>query len=1309
MKLIFIKSKDIIKSNSFIRKISYDNFFAKYLKNVFIIFIVFTSININSQMLIVGEEILYQYESLHPYPHSSSQSEIVWTQEVTYTDKTATYIAVHFSEFNINDGDKVIIRSPEYHRTWEYTNLDNSRGDFWSIPIYGNKAILEIISTNSMGAYGYKIDKIARGFTQLEMQNANGILSICGEDDTEEAICYQDTEPEVYEHSRAVARLWQNGTAWCTGWLIGDEGHLMTNYHCLETLDQFNDIQVEMMAEGSDCTMDCQSLGACMGEMVAEGTELIQADFDLDYALLNLPTNVSSEYGYLTLRESGAEIDEQIYIPQHPAGWGKRIAFFSDHLLDEDGFCHIQSLNEQCTNHGGQPYGETNKVGYYADTQGNSSGSPVISYFDHCVVALHNGCSKEGCPNLGNNTALIIEDLDYVPNNAVCYATCTFEIALTAEAPECNQNNGYLSVSAISGEEPFTYLWSTGATTQTIGSLSAGQYSVTVVDANDCISKRSTEIKPEIIVDATTSYNWSDIIALYNLDPNELSNRNIYIDPQLKMDIDYSFYNCKFNFTQPSSLAYPGFMVDDGINVNIEGVDGYTSIFGTCDFIWGGLNIDHFATLTLKNVEIHNAYQGIYVLSEGNLILRDVDIIGNLNSQSIGIRTIGRSFVESKNTNISNYETGVLCMFKNNGYHHFLNGSITNVNYGFAMVQAPVIITGYDISPLKYSVSLNQSYGCIIEDCTFNSGEVGITGSGSDNSYIVWNSSRDLDIFTRHYNCNNSRIEYNRSVEAKEFGLQIFSSDRLEIKGNIINISEPLYPSFGGIQLNESHFSNINRNILTLGGTSYGIESNNGSNNTISNNDLSYAWASLNTQRAAVIRTYGGEYETIDNNIVISSGNIAGILANNSPGNTYSCNDVNSGIGNGLDVYYQSQFHDIKGNQFLDCGYDMITRSVLGPQDYKGNEFYNGYCLAEDMNDNEIQQSQFNVNSIYPHHMPEHPDPEEDWFIDNTTVNGYYDECEENPKEGTTGFDDETVLNSFFDRLLTTRLTSPEQYFVNMMNLLEYDYARDDYSLPQYINEASIWNELSDWTELASAINALNNVAKLSGMTQLTQDDLDYVSKLQTEYLEAENEALRDQVFNQLNQLMTVLESSYEEERILDSLTRDQLKIQFGSLANRNDEMVSRWSSIYAMYIDFLQTGEVVEENKSSLLAYCMECADKYGDAIHLARSLANTFDNTYFDVFDDCLEEIEPRSFINTLDAIIQPNPTNGALIIHALSSNASTIEIFNFAGKLVYKERCENSVEHKLHLNLNEGIYLIRITSVKGEFFTDKIVVTK
>jgi hypothetical protein len=381
-----------------------------------------------------GEKIEFSFETPHPYGLSDSPApRLALSEIVNHPD--ATYMQVHFSKFTLADGDYVIVRSPDGERSWRYEGLGRAGNGlhplgFWSSRILGSTVVVELYTRHAEGGFGFIIDNYMRGLTEPELIDANPHMdpgAICGNDDADWAKCYMDSEPEMYEEARAVSRLRIAGSG-CTGWLIGCEGHLMTNNHCIGTQWEADNTDYEFMAEGETCQTSCFGSGACPGPIEATEATLLRTDWGLDYSLLLLPTNLSDTYGYMQLREEGPVLDERIYIPQHPASWGKRIAVFSDHSTDTSGFCEVFSLNRPPCHSG------PGDIGYYCDTQGGSSGSPVLAYADHRVVALHH-CAN--CPNRGNNISDVIGHLGSdIPNCAL--HQLAGEISLDREIYSCD-------------------------------------------------------------------------------------------------------------------------------------------------------------------------------------------------------------------------------------------------------------------------------------------------------------------------------------------------------------------------------------------------------------------------------------------------------------------------------------------------------------------------------------------------------------------------------------------------------------------------------------------------------------------------------------------------------------------------------------------------------------------------------------------------------------------------------------------------------------------------------------------------------
>jgi hypothetical protein len=243
-------------------------------------------------------------------------------------------------------------------------------GGMWLPSVTSGVAYLTLESKDGAGSPSYIVDEVGIG-----LADGPAIESVCGIDDRKNAVCY-DSEKQTA--GDPVGRmLFSSGGSWyvCTGSLVSQSGHFLTNNHCIE--DQYGASSLEVWWR-----YQTDSCGGTQGtnEYATTGSQFLTTDASLDFTLLQLDdTSPSQKYGYLRIANRPPVQGEVIWIPQHGGGSVKKFSVDSD--LDGGGSAKIIDDDlEGWISH--------SDIGYWADTEGGSSGSPVLDS-NNKIIALH--------------------------------------------------------------------------------------------------------------------------------------------------------------------------------------------------------------------------------------------------------------------------------------------------------------------------------------------------------------------------------------------------------------------------------------------------------------------------------------------------------------------------------------------------------------------------------------------------------------------------------------------------------------------------------------------------------------------------------------------------------------------------------------------------------------------------------------------------------------------------------------------------------------------------------------------------------
>ena len=329
----------------------------------------------------VGDELPYRVSTPAVYPSGGVDRPVSWSE--TIFSPGATFLRIHFNKFNLPDGDFLTVSSPDGSDFWTYTGKGpRGTGEFWSFTVESDSAIVELHSGSRLkargGRFGVAVDRIAHGTAPINEDGSLLEKVICGTDGKENVACHTSV------NVRPVARLsFQSGGSsfLCTGWLVAGSNNstMMTNNHCFTTQAEVNTVQARFNYQAT----------ACGGSTSATTTTYAGGTFlktnsvnSLDYTLFTLQGNPEATWGEYTATSKSPTVGLTLNFPQHPAGRLKEIAYWKDsaHTLR----CDVSTVN---ATYGGSASGS--QVGYSCDTEGGSSGSPVLDAGTGRVIGIH--------------------------------------------------------------------------------------------------------------------------------------------------------------------------------------------------------------------------------------------------------------------------------------------------------------------------------------------------------------------------------------------------------------------------------------------------------------------------------------------------------------------------------------------------------------------------------------------------------------------------------------------------------------------------------------------------------------------------------------------------------------------------------------------------------------------------------------------------------------------------------------------------------------------------------------------------------
>ncbi|NVJ45745.1 MAG: SprB repeat-containing protein, partial [Cytophagia bacterium] len=230
--------------------------------------------------------------------------------------------------------------------------------------------------------------------------------------------------------------------------------------------------------------------------------------------------------------------------------------------------------------------------------------------------AWSSGATTEDVSSLpaGSYDVTITDNNNCITLTGITISEPAAVLALTASNQNvtCNGGtDGFINVTVSGGTTPYSYAWSNGATTQDLNNLTAGNYSLTLTDANGCVETASYTIsEPNALtinlsqtdvscfgedngaIDATVSggtapytYNWSNGESTEDISNLVAGNYTLNL-----VDANGCTSSASVTITEPSELTLSSIVTDAGCNGGTNGAIDLSVLGGTAPYTYSWSN-----------------------------------------------------------------------------------------------------------------------------------------------------------------------------------------------------------------------------------------------------------------------------------------------------------------------------------------------------------------------------------------------------------------------------------------------------------------------------------------------------------------------------------------------------------------------------------------------------------------------------------------------------------------------------------------------------------------------------------------------